>query len=166
MNNPQLPFITNDENPAAYWMLDILWVIKAHASQTDNNLSVIEQTMPFNSGPPPHYHSDMDEMFYIIDGEMTIWIEGKIHKLTAGSFAMVPRETVHYFKITSQIPCKALNMYTPGGFEKGIIRNAQETKILTLPPKGLPYKGSTDKNDMHVAVDIAPVDLIALSQNL
>lgn len=26
MDNAQLPFITNDENPAAYWMLDILWV--------------------------------------------------------------------------------------------------------------------------------------------
>ena len=166
MNDRQLPFIANDENSAAYWMLDILWVIKAQAAQTGNNFSVIEQLMPFNSGPPPHLHEDMDEMFYIIDGEMTIWVEGKIQKLTAGSFAMVPRGTVHYFKVTSQTPCKALNMYTPGGFEKGIIRNAQATKILTLPPAGLPYTGSTNKNDMHVAVDIAPVDLVALSVNL
>lgn len=166
MNDSRFPFISNDENSAAYWMFDILWVIKAHAAKTDNKFSLIEQTMPFNSGPPPHYHKDMDEMFYIMDGEMTIWIEGKIHKLSAGTFAMIPKGTVHYFKITSQVPCKALNMYTPGGFEKGIIRNAQETKDLTLPPAGLPYHGSMDKDDMHVAVDIVPVDLIALSENL
>ena len=166
MNNSRISFINNNENSPAYWMFDILWVIKAQSFQTDNNFSLIEQTMPFNSGPPPHYHNDMDEMFYIMEGEMTIWIEGEIYKLSAGTFAMIPKGTVHYFKITSQIPCRALNMYTPGGFEKGIIRNGQETKNLSLPPAELPYHGSTDKNDMHVGVDIVPIDLIAQSESL
>ena len=145
---------------SAYWMFDILWVIKAQAEQTDNKFSMIEQTMPYNSGPPPHYHEDMDEMFYILDGELTLWLDGQIIKLTRGSFARILKGTTHYFKITSKEPCKALNMYTPGGFEKGIIRNATKAKTLTLPPAGLEYQGNKDKDDMHISVDIEPVNLL------
>ena len=145
---------------SAYWMLDILWVIKAQAADTDNTFSMIEQTMPYGSGPPPHNHPDMDEMFYILEGELTLWLDGQILKLEKGSFARVPKGITHYFKINSEQPCKALNMYTPGGFEKGIIRNAKKAEALTLPPKGLAYHGSMDKNDLHTAVDIEPVNLL------
>ena len=51
-------------------------------------------------------------------------------------------------------------MYTPGGFEKGIIRNATKAKTLTLPPAGLEYQGNKDKDDMHISVDIEPVNLL------
>ncbi len=153
-------FITDTSSAPAYWMFDILWIIKAHSDQTNTNFSLIEQKMPFDSGPPPHYHPDMDEMFYVLEGEMTIWIDGEISKLAVGSFARIPKGTPHYFKVTSHEPCRALNMYTPGGFEKGIIRNAQVATDLTLPPKGLVYQGSKDANDMHKAVHIEPVDLL------
>lgn len=128
-------FNADNQNSPAFWMFDILWVIKVHSDQTENSFSLIEQTMPYDSGPPPHYHPYMDEMFYIIEGELTIWIDDKITTLTNGSFAMIPKGTTHYFKITSKDPCKALNMYSPGGFEKGIIRNATKATSLTLPPK-------------------------------
>lgn len=156
-----MKFLTsNNNNSSAFWMFDILWIIKAHSDDTENTFSMIEQTMPFNSGPPPHYHRDMDEMFYVLEGELTIWINGDITKLISGSFARIPKGTTHYFKITSKQPCRALNMYSPGGFEKGVIRNATKATSLTLPPKGLLYQGSKDENDMHVAVPIQPVDLI------
>jgi len=166
MKSSLSPFIQNDENSAAYWMFDILWVIKAHAAQTNGAFSLIEQEMPFNSGPPPHCHKEMDEIFYILEGEMILWAGGEIHKLTAGTLAMIPRETPHYFKISSTKPCRALNMYTPGGFETGIVRNAQKAGGLYLPPDGLPYLGSTDKNDMHTALDIIPLDLIQLASEM
>jgi mannose-6-phosphate isomerase-like protein (cupin superfamily) len=145
---------------SAYWMFDILWVIKAQAADTNNAFSMIEQTMPYGSGPPPHYHQDMDEMFYILEGELTLWLDGKILKLEKGAFARIPKGTPHYFKISSKQPCKALNMYTPGGFEEGIVRNATRATALTLPPENLVYEGSMDKDDMHVSVDIQPINLL------
>ena len=72
---------------SAYWMLDILWVVKAYATDTNNTFSMIEQTMPYGSGPPPHYHQDMDEMFYILEGELTIWLDGKIPKIGKSAYA-------------------------------------------------------------------------------
>lgn len=100
------------------------------------------------------------KMFYILEGELTIWLDGKIPKIGKGAYARVPKGMTHYFKITSTDPCKALNMYTPGGFEEGVIRNATKAEALTLPSKGLAYYGSTDKNDMHTAVDIQAVNLL------
>lgn len=166
ISSNSITFIQNNENSKAYWMFDILWIIKAASEQTENSFSLIEQLMPFNSGPPPHYHKSMDEMFYILEGEMVIWIDKKIYKLNAGSFARIPKGSIHYFKITSATPCRALNMYSPGGFEKGIERNAQRTHQLTLPPTGLPYMGSTDKNDMHESVEMDMIDLIAWSRQI
>jgi len=150
-------FVANDSNAPAYWMFDILWVIKASGKQTGNAFSMIEQTMPYGSGPPPHFHADMEEMFYVIEGEITIWIEGKISRFTPGTFGFIPRKAVHYFKITSKENCRALNMYTPSGFEEGIVRNAEKAEQLTLPPKGLKFNG---KDDMHVALQMDVVDLL------
>ena len=38
----------------------------------------------------------------------------------AGNFVWIPRGTVHLFTVTSQL-CRALNGYTPAGFEQVII---------------------------------------------
>lgn len=150
-------FVTNDKTAPAYWMLDILWVIKASGEQTNHQFSLVEQTMPYSSVPPPHFHADMDEMFYVIEGEITIWINGKISKFTPGTFGFIPRKTVHYFKITSKENCRALNMYTPAGFEEGIIRNGKKAESLTLPPKGEKFSAM---DEMHQSVDIKMVDLL------
>lgn len=157
--NDLRPFLTTNENAPAYWMFDILWVIKATGKQTGGQLTMIEQTMPYGSGPLPHMHPDMEEMFYVIEGELTIWINGEISVFKEGTFGLIPRRAVHYFKITSKENCRALNIYTPSGFEEGIMRNAQKAERLTLPPKGL---GVKSQDDMHVSIDIEPVDLMRI----
>lgn len=152
-------FTTNDNNAPAYWMFDILWMIKASGAQTGNAFSMIEQTMPYGSGPPPHFHPDMEEMFYVIEGEITIWIDGRVSRLSPGTFGFIPRKAVHYFKVTSNENCRALNMYTPSGFEEGIVRNAERAETLSIPPKGLKFNG---KDDMHISVNIEMIDLLKL----
>ena len=62
----------DDNNSRAYWNVDILWVVKATGLQTNGVLSMIAQTMPYYSGPPPHLHTGMEEMFYFLEGEMTV----------------------------------------------------------------------------------------------
>ena len=156
-NEPK-PFVTDNNNSPAYWNVDILWIVKAAGLQTNGVLSMIEQTMPYNSGPPPHLHTGMEEMFYLIEGEMTVWVAGEIKVLKPDSFCLVPRNTVHYFKITSKENCRALNIYTPAGFEEGLMENAAKAESLILPPKGLK---PSPFGWRHVDVDIAPVDLMS-----
>lgn len=132
-----LPFATSNEDAPAYWMADSLWLIKSSAEQTGGKFSLLEQIMPEGAGPGPHIHEDMEELFYVIEGELTLTIADKVYVLTAGCFGAVPKKTVHHFKITSKENCRALNMYLPGGFEKGIMEHAMKATTRTVPPKGL-----------------------------
>jgi mannose-6-phosphate isomerase-like protein (cupin superfamily) len=50
---------------------------------------------PFAPGPPKHIHSDMDESFEVQNGELTIWMDGKIKKLHPGEKLLVPKGTPH-----------------------------------------------------------------------
>ena len=144
-NNTFSPFTSSNEDAPAYWMADSLWLIKSTAEQTGGKFSMLDQTMPEGAGPGPHIHEDMEEFFYVIEGEITINIADKVHVLTAGGFGAVPRNTVHHFKITSKENCRALNMYLPGGFEKGIMEHAMKAVTRTVPPKGLtPMPGGKD----------------------
>ena len=51
----------------------------------------------------------------------------------AGDSLWIPRGTVHRFKVTSPV-CRALNGYTPAGFEQVIIGLAKPTVRRELPP--------------------------------
>jgi len=49
----------------------------------------------FAPGPPAHVHSDFDEQFEIENGELSIWIDGKVVKLHPGEKVFIPRGTPH-----------------------------------------------------------------------
>ena len=62
-----------------------------------------------------------------------------------GNFVWIPRGTVHLFTVTSQL-CRALNGYTPAGFEQVIIGLADPAERRELPPpKGKPDQVTIDK---------------------
>ena len=131
------PFIATSKDSPAYWLLDVLWVVHATGEQTQGNYSLIEQWMPQGYGPPPHVHPYEDEMFWVIEGEMTVEVGGKTLVLGPGSLGHVPRNTVHSFKVTSKAACHVLNYYTPAVFEQSIIGSARPAERRELPPFGL-----------------------------
>jgi len=50
---------------------------------------------PFAPGPPKHVHDNFDEIFAIENGELTVWIDGKIKKLRPGEVLHIPKGTPH-----------------------------------------------------------------------
>jgi hypothetical protein len=84
----------------------------------------------FSRKPPiPHIHP-IDEWFY---GEMTVELGNQTIIGRAGDSLWIPRGTVHRFKVTSPV-CRALNGYTPAGFEQVIIGLAKPAERRELPP--------------------------------
>jgi mannose-6-phosphate isomerase-like protein (cupin superfamily) len=130
------PFQTDAETAPAYWFLDCLWIVHATGQQTAGGYSIIEQYMPEGSGPPPHVHS-IDEIFYVIAGEMTVLVGDKALVIGSGGMGHVPKNTVHSFKTTSKETCRILNFYRPAGFELALIGSAEPAKARELPAKGL-----------------------------
>jgi uncharacterized RmlC-like cupin family protein len=69
-------------------------------------------------GPPPHLHRREEEAFYVLEGEMTFFIEGERTVLKAGMFANMPVGVAHHFKNESDRPARMLVTVAPAGLEK------------------------------------------------
>jgi len=135
---PAIGFARNRETAPAYWMLDLLWLVLVDGRETGGAFSVMEQWMRQGSGPPIlHVHS-IDEWFYVMEGEMTVELGDQTIIGHAGESLWIPRGTAHRFKVTSPV-CRALNGYTPAGFEQviiGLAKPAERRELLPLmdPP--------------------------------
>jgi len=69
-------------------------------------------------GAGPHYHRARDEFFYVLTGELVLRIGDQTQTAPAGTFAFVPRGSVHGFRNASSDDASLLVMHHPGGFEQ------------------------------------------------
>ena len=59
------------------WFFGGLTTIKADGSDTGGRVLITEQLAPRGSGSPLHVHHNEDEWFYVLEGELTIWVGGR-----------------------------------------------------------------------------------------
>ncbi len=133
---PATAYMVNVADGPAFWQVNILWVMLATGDQTDGHYSLMWQLCPKGSGPSPHTH-DQDEQFYVLDGQITYRVGDQTLVATAGAFVLIPRGTVHSFRVDSET-VSILNSYTPAGFEQAIIELGEPATTRTLPPEGRP----------------------------
>ena len=92
--------------------------IKATGEETGDSFylgeGVVEPGFP---GPPPHIHERIHDMFYVLDGTLTMRLGDQTTELPAGSFVCVPPGVVHTFSNPSVSPVRFLNFNTPAGWE-------------------------------------------------
>lgn len=91
------------------------WLLRGE--DTGGLYSFFEVTSPPGEGPPHHIHEDVDESFYVIDGEYEIKLDGEVHKAATGTLVYGPRQVGHSFVNTWHRPSKMLCIATPGGVE-------------------------------------------------
>jgi quercetin dioxygenase-like cupin family protein len=92
--------------------------IKATSDDTAGSFYLGEvEAAPGFPGPPPHTHEHLHDMFYVLDGTLTIRVDDQVVDLGPGSFACVPPGVVHTFSNSSDRPTRFLNFNTPGGWE-------------------------------------------------
>ena len=93
--------------------------VKASATETDGLCTVWEGRVPPGAvGAGPHYHRGRDEFFYVLEGEVVLRIGDEKHVARAGTFAFVPRATVHGFHNASSDSATLLVVHHPSGFEQ------------------------------------------------
>ncbi|MCC7178467.1 MAG: cupin domain-containing protein [Acidobacteria bacterium] len=93
--------------------------VKASTEETGGLCTVWEGRVPPGTvGAGPHYHRARDEFFYVLEGELVLRIGDESHTARAGTFAFVPRGTVHGFHNASTESATLLVMHHPAGFEQ------------------------------------------------
>src|SRR3712207_2491618 len=64
--------------------------------------------------PAPHYHRDVDEVVYVLEGTMTFSLDGEKRELRTGESLFVQRGRVHGFQNLHPEPVRSLAVLTPG----------------------------------------------------
>lgn len=112
-------------------------LVKVASSDTGGAAAVFHLTVPPMSGPPLHRHSREDEWFYVLEGTITIEIDGQRTVARAGDSAFAARGTVHAFQNFTAETGKLLVMTTPGtDFNKFFV--ALSAHNMGLPAPDLP----------------------------
>lgn len=123
-----------------WWLLGSLATVKAGTDVTAGAMTVAEMELPPGFAVPPHVHRDEDELFYVLDGEVTFWCDGEDRTFTRGGMAWLPRTRPHTFQVTDAGPARLFNIHTGPAFE-GLIaaigERAPEPR-LPDPPQGEP----------------------------
>ena len=63
-------------------------------------------------------HTLEEEGFYVIEGEVTIHVDGEEAVARPGSFVNMPKGSVHWFRNESNQTAKMLILVAPGGMEQ------------------------------------------------
>src|SRR6516162_6952174 len=90
----------------------------ATGEDTNGKYTLWEALVPPGGGPPPHVHSQEEEGFYVLEGDITFTIGDQRHIASAGMFANMPVGTLHSFRNEGGKPAKMLISIAPAGLEK------------------------------------------------
>jgi quercetin dioxygenase-like cupin family protein len=89
------------------------------AQAPDHPLSITDSIVPPGfPGVVRHRHTQMIDIFYVLEGELAIEVEGKWHILGPGGFVLVPPGIAHTFANHGSAPARVLNIQQPAGLEQ------------------------------------------------
>lgn len=91
-------------------------LVKASAAETGGAFSLIETTNPPEAGPPLHLHRDVDEAFYVLEGQYEFHCGSERIDAGPGAFVLLPRGVPHRYRAGTD-GGRVLMLFSPGGTE-------------------------------------------------
>lgn len=116
-----------------------LLTFKMRSAETGGAYSLVEDlVVEPQGGPPPHFHYEEHEVFYILEGKFAFHVGSQTREIGPGEIAFVPKGVVHNFQKLGAEPGRMLVIIWPGGqlFE-GFVEEAGEPaadKSVLLQP--------------------------------
>ena len=105
------------------------------SADTNNRVVLFEFVIPSGAKVPvPHYHRDVDEVIYGLEGVTTTTIDGKRVEIRAGDQLFIPRGVVHQHDNLHEGAAKTLVVLTPGNISASYFREMSELVKPGLPP--------------------------------
>ncbi len=101
-------------------------------SRAATQFALIAATITPGGEPPCHRHLAEEELLYVLEGEIAVWIEGTWSPAAPDSPVCIPRGTNHTIAVTGRA-ARLLMVYSPAGFEAFYQHLRAET--LWVPPE-------------------------------
>ena len=80
------------------------------------NLAIIT-IQPRRHGPPEHVHTDEDDSFLVLEGELVFTAEDEEIVAGPGTFVLVPPGVRHTFENRGDDVARFVNVHAPAGFD-------------------------------------------------
>jgi quercetin dioxygenase-like cupin family protein len=130
------------------WFLGTLVSFRVTGEETGGRFALWEGLLPRGAAPPLHTHPQ-DETFYVLDGDVTIWIvdgdeaegdawvDSRGRACRPGAAAYAPAGVPHTFRVESDT-ARMLFLSTPAGIEEYVRALAEPARWpwLQPPPDG------------------------------
>jgi len=76
-------------------------------------LTLVRVTMHPGAGHQFHYHPEIEEILYVLEGVAESWVGQEKRRLKAGEIAFIPRKVVHAMHNPSRKPMSFLAILSP-----------------------------------------------------
>ena len=110
-------FLIGPGEGPTYGVLGHKYRLLVTGQQTDGAYAAIEGVFPRGDGPPPHVHTREDEGLYVVEGTITVMVEGQETEVGPGSFVLVPKGTLHSFRNAASGTARVLITVNPAGLD-------------------------------------------------
>ncbi|MBC5815812.1 MAG: cupin domain-containing protein [Candidatus Eremiobacteraeota bacterium] len=103
--------------------------LKLTALESAGEMTVLEDVIPPQAGPPLHVHSRENEAYYVLEGEFEFTCGSDMVRGGPGTFVHSPRGIPHRYQNVGAVPGRLLISFTPAGIE-AFFRELGDEKAL------------------------------------
>jgi mannose-6-phosphate isomerase-like protein (cupin superfamily) len=110
----EIRVVGRGEGERTYIARGSVMFFKALAERDDGDFSLMERTLPPGGRrPPAHRHTNCSEGYFVLEGLVSVVVEGE--ELTVGpdEFLLVPRGTAHTFGNAGEVEARLLVIHAP-----------------------------------------------------
>jgi quercetin dioxygenase-like cupin family protein len=116
------PITVNPEAGQSLSVVGDTYRILVTGKETGGAFATIDMLVPPGGGPGPHSHTDFQETFYVVDGEVEVKSEVSTYIAKKGSYVVIPKGgIVHCFKNKTETVAHLLCTVVPSGLEEMFI---------------------------------------------
>ena len=143
-----------NEQAQAWWFLDTLVI--EHRNAPGMETVVLEMTLPVGSAPPLHVHDDLDDTWYILDGEMVVRCGDETLLVGAGHWVSMPRGVPHNFRVVGDRDARILLVHDNASF-RDLIRELGVPAAAHVVPTQPAFPPMDELARIAGARDLTPI---------
>ena len=144
----------DNERAQAWWFLDTLVV--EHRCAPGMDAVVLEMTLPVGSAPPLHVHDDLDDTWYILEGQMVVRCGDDELVVGAGHWVSMPRGVPHAFRVVGDCEARILLVHDNASF-RDLIRDLGSPATARVVPTQPQFPPMNDLARISASYDLKPI---------
>ena len=119
------------------WFINNLVHIRVDGDASSGALALMDARGRRGDMPPLHVHRRDDETFYVLEGELKLFVADEEIVLGPGEAAFAPRDVPHAYRVESD-EAHWLVITGPAGFDAFVREVSEPAPADEMPPHGRP----------------------------